>query len=232
MPSDDLNYIVGLDLGAMRDFSALSFVEMRQGSKAADKPAFDVTYLHRWPLGTPYPKIVEGVGKMLAEPPFSRKVYGGRGYRDDHLELCAPVTLAVDATGVGRPVVDMFAEAELPGHLMPVTITGGHAVSQAAGGYNVPKRILVSGLQVALQTKRLRIAAKLPEAATLKNELQNFQLTFTEAANDTYEGRKGAHDDLVLAVALALWAGTRASAGRVTDEERAIFAELANYRGR
>ncbi|MDQ3253852.1 MAG: hypothetical protein M3R15_08090 [Acidobacteriota bacterium] len=137
----------------------------------------------------------------------------------------------IDATGVGRPVVEMFAEAELPGHLMPVTITGGHAVNQANGGYNVPKRVFVSGLQVALQTKRLQIAAQLPEAATLKSKLQNFQLTITKAANDTYEGRTGAHDDLVLSVAVGLWAATHEQV-RVTDEEREIFRELADCRGR
>ncbi len=91
-----------------------------------------------------------------------------------------PTTLAIDATVVGRPVVDTFAERNLPAHLLPVTITGGHKAHSEAGGRHVPKRILVSTLQVALQNQRLRIAAKLTEAATLQKDLQDFQLTFTE----------------------------------------------------
>ncbi len=45
----------------------------------------------------------------------------------------------------------------------------------------------------------------LREAQSLVRELQDFRVTITEAANDTYGGRTGAHDDLVLAVALACW---------------------------
>jgi hypothetical protein len=219
-------YVVGLDLGQMSDFAALALLEMTDTGRAADKPEFDVTYLHRWPIGTPYPKIVEGVALMLNKPPFC---YERAGVPLHLRTKRQPTTLAIDATGVGRPVVDTFAEARLPTRLLPITITGGHKVNSEAGGRLVPKRILVSTLQVALQNKRLRIAAKLPEAATLSKELQDFQLTFTENANDTYEGRKGSHDDLVLAVALALWAGTHATL-RITDEEREIFRELSDPR--
>jgi len=219
-----LRYIIGLDLGQASDYSAMSFVEMHTAGES--KPTFDVTYLHRWPLGTPYPKIVEGVGKLLSEDRFMRRMYGGR-YTEDHKVLRHPVTLAVDATGVGRPVVDMFRDAHLPGSLQSITITGGHEATSASGGYNVPKRLLVSTLQVALQTKRLKIAAALPEAATLKTELQNFQLTITESANDTYEGRKGTHDDLVLAVALSLWSGQHGNT-TVTNSERALAAMMTD----
>jgi hypothetical protein len=141
-----------------------------------------------------------------------------------------PTTLSVDATGAGIPVCDMFEQANLPAHLKRIVITGGHKVNVDGRTYNVPKRILVSTLQVALQSRRLQIAARLPEAATLTRELQDFQLTFTEAANDTYEGRKGSHDDLVLAVALGLWAGTHGRV-RVTDGERELAKELNAFRG-
>jgi hypothetical protein len=77
----------------------------------------------------------------------------------------------------------------------------------------VPKRDLVSVVQVALQTDKLKIAEALPEAGTLVRELQGFQVKITDAANDTYgTWREGAHDDLVLAVALALYAGKKRGA--------------------
>jgi hypothetical protein len=74
----------------------------------------------------------------------------------------------------------------------------------------VPKRDLVSGVQVALQSRTLKIASELSEAETLARELQNFTVKITDSANDVYGAwRVGTHDDLVLAVALAVWkAGT------------------------
>jgi hypothetical protein len=70
----------------------------------------------------------------------------------------------------------------------------------------VPKRDLVSVIQVGLQNKILKIASQLPDAETLIRELQNFTVKITDAANDTYGAwREGTHDDLVLAVALAVW---------------------------
>lgn len=57
------------------------------------------------------------------------------------------------------------------------------------------------------QTERLKVAASLPEAATLTHELQNFQVKISlDTAHDSYGAwREGAHDDLVLAVCMALW---------------------------
>jgi len=74
----------------------------------------------------------------------------------------------------------------------------------------VPKKELVASLQVLLQTRRLKVAKTLPEAATLVRELETFRVKVTEAANETFGAwREGQHDDLVLAVALAAWMGER-----------------------
>jgi hypothetical protein len=117
----------------------------------------------------------------------------------------AGAPLVVDQTGVGRAVVDMLRQAV--GWVVPVTITGGHAVTQAEDrSWHVPKKELVTCLQVVMQSRRLQIARSLPDAATLVRELQNFQIKITAAANETFGvWRDGQHDDLVLAVALACW---------------------------
>jgi hypothetical protein len=76
----------------------------------------------------------------------------------------------VDQTGVGRAVVDMLRQAA--GWVVPVTITGGHTVSRADNGsYHVPKKELVTCLQLVMQSRRLQIARSLPDAATLVREL-------------------------------------------------------------
>jgi len=185
-------FFVGLDLGQSQDYSAWAVAE-RIGY--ARPYAYQVRHLHRWPLGTGYPAIVGEVAGLLARAP-----------------LRGQATLAVDATGVGPPVVDMLKQAHLPGTLVPITITGGQEASRDGGGWHVPKRDLVSTVTVLLQSGRLKIAPALPEAPILTSELQGFSVKITTAANDVYGAwREGQHDDLVLAVALAVWYGERPS---------------------
>ncbi len=184
-------YTVGLDLGQTKDYTALVILE-RHGE--AEQAVFHARHLERFPLGTPYPAIVASVADMLKQAPLSS----------------GTPRLAVDETGVGAPVVDLFRQARLNAVLHPIHITGGATVNYDRGVEYVPKRNLVSVVQVALQTDKLKIAEALPEAGTLVRELQGFQVKITEAANDTYGAwREGAHDDLVLAVALALYVGKK-----------------------
>ena len=92
---------------------------------------------------------------------------------------------------------------------MPIQITGGDAVTYDKGLRRVPKRDLVSAARVAFQAGRLKIAATLPHAETLTRELQTYQVKISlDTAHDSYGAwREGAHDDLVLALCLALWTG-------------------------
>ena len=74
----------------------------------------------------------------------------------------------------------MLRAADLGGTpLYPVLITAGDHTSQERGIWHVPKRALVGQLQVCLQSERLKVAATLPEAATLTRELLNFKIKIT-----------------------------------------------------
>ena len=114
-----------------------------------------------------------------------------------------PNLLIVDGTGVGAPVVDMFKRSGL--YLIPIVIHGGGQITRDKT-LRVPIRDLVGILQVLLQTKRLKIAAGLPDVRTLVEELLNFQVKISDVGHDSYGvWREGVHDDLVLAVAMACW---------------------------
>lgn len=159
--------------------------------KPPDVP-LSVRHLQRYPLGTSYPEIVEGVKTMLATRPL----------------LDRPTALVADATGVGAGVVDMFVQAGLSP--IPVTIHGGDKVNRApdgSGALRVPKRDLIGAAQVLLQSGRLKIARQLPEAETLRTELQNFRIRIDpKTSHDSYSAwREADHDDLVLATSLAAW---------------------------
>jgi hypothetical protein len=184
------SYFGGLDLGQAKDYSALAIVETQGKIK---ERVYSIRHLERWPLGTSYPTICVDTARMLN----SDALTGAR--------------LIADATGVGRPVIDLLRQNFSSRRLHAVSITGGNTENKEDRGgvvyWNVPKRILVSTVQVLLQTQRLKIASDLAEAPTLARELQNFQVKITDSAQDTYGAwREGAHDDLVLAVALACWA--------------------------
>jgi hypothetical protein len=69
----------------------------------------------------------------------------------------------------------------------------------------VPKRDLVEAAQVALQNRRLEISAALLDARVLVEELKSFRGTVSEAGYDRYEAREREHDDLVLALSMAVW---------------------------
>ena len=147
-------------------------------------PIYQVGYLERVPLGTPYPAIVAHVGRLLTKLP-------GRPQ------------LIIDFTGVGRPIFDMFVCSGI--YPIGVLITGGTAVTRDRRTYTVPKLILVSRLQALLHQGHLKILRELPEAETLVRELQDFRMEFTAAGHLTFNARSGKHDDLVLALAIAVW---------------------------
>ena len=219
-------YTAGLDLGQASDYSALAVVE-RVGDGPG--PAYHVRYLRRFPLGTSYPDVVAAVAATLATPP-----------------LPADAILAIDRTGVGRAVFDLFRAPKAPreaggsvnwvdvrpprlGPVVPpppppppspvgvptfgVTITAGAEARRDGRDWLTPKRDLVGAVSVGLQSGRLKIAPGLPEAATLAEELRNFRVKIGASGHDSYgaggdalEWRDRPHDDLVLAVAIAVWA--------------------------
>jgi hypothetical protein len=179
-------FYIGVDLGQTRDYSAIAVVQKESVRKEnALPPHLLVRRVERIALGTPYPLVAARIRALTHEHPF----YG----------RCA---LAVDATGVGAPVVDMLREPGLACDLAAVTITGGTRESRR--GYlhfNVPKRDLISGVQLALEKGLLRIAGGMKEAASLIGELTAMQIGAST----------GEHDDLVLALALACWRARRKS---------------------
>jgi hypothetical protein len=100
----------------------------------------------------------------------------------------------------------MIRAAGLHADLRPILITAGHATGTGDdGSMHVPKKELVSTLQVLLQGARLKIA-RVPDRDVLVKELLAFRVKVTAAGNETFESwRDRYHDDLVLAVALAAW---------------------------
>jgi hypothetical protein len=180
----DERYKIGVDLGQSNDSTAIAVV--RKIERYPEKPVFQVGHLSRVALGTPYPAIVVHVMDLLSRPRFRGKA-----------------ELVIDMTGVGRPVFDMFQGYGVTP--IGVLITGGDSQTRDGSIYRVPKIALVSRLQALLHDQRLHIHSEIPDAIALVSELQNFRAEYSETGYIRFNARSGKHDDLVLAVAIALW---------------------------
>ena len=199
--ASETRYVLGLDLGQSFDPSAVCVIEdvLRPDAKPGQRfeclervkltHALSVRHLERLPLKLDYPSQAEHVLRMMQRSPIRNNC-----------------ELAVDATGVGRPVVDLFERAGL--RPIAITITAGNSVGGDDDDRSIPKILLVSRLQALLHSNELKISAGLVEAAALVRELKDFRYEFTAAGNPTFGARTGSHDDLVLATAVAAWVAT------------------------
>jgi hypothetical protein len=190
-------YIVGLDLGKSADFSALiplrkTGVKVVPDSDRKPLPVYAVRAVKRWSLNTAYTTVIEDVVRLFADREFA----GGH--------------LVIDATGVGAGVVDSFRQAKPAATIHSIVITGGHTESRRPNNVrHVSKTILIHLALMCVLQERIKFARRIPEADVIKRELSNYTMRISPSANETYSARDSEHDDLVLALALAVYLGDR-----------------------
>jgi hypothetical protein len=197
-------FIVSVDLGQSTDPTAIAVLHWC--SRPLDtwthknflhrqdvQEHIDVRHLERLPLGMAYPAVVQHVANLLARPPLCGD------------EDFPAAELVIDESGVGRAVGDIFEAAGM--RTKRVTITAGTEATSGHGlnRYHVAKTILISQLDAALHIGRLRFASALADAAAMAEELKDFRRKVSDAGRSSYAARTGSHDDLVLAVAIAIW---------------------------
>ncbi len=133
-----------------------------------------------------------------------------------------------EGTGVGLAIVDLFKDMPevlrqrlsqaptwpVPASYRPIALTlvpGRQTTGVSATEWHVPKRDVVLGLQVAVQQGRVQVAQGLPLAPMFDKEISNFEFRVSARSGDDQYGawREGEYDDLLLAVAIAVWWGER-----------------------
>jgi hypothetical protein len=221
-PSDVVR--IGLDVGKSSDPTSAAVVQpiefatgrIRCGMAHDDLSAhapdhcwpemkwkFALRALNTLPLGMDYPEQVRRVLGDIAYPLLDRP-----GIRR--------VGLFVDATGIGRGVVDGLDEyLRADGmadriHVAAVTITAGDPNLYEPGhrSVKVSKAHLMTRLQSVVGMGYLEWNRdKLREAAALADEIRTMEVVFPDAYGQTtvkYQASGRAHDDRVLALALAV----------------------------
>ena len=218
-------FSVGVDLGQANDFTAIAVLEKTivppetaMFSPTGESPGnrlvegdtvYDLVYLKRPKLGTPYDTIAKRVADLVCELE-PEGAFGELGQ----------VTLSVDGTGVGRGVVDMLdAEFKRRGatsksvprvDFRRVSVAGSQTTlkrpTRMGGYFSVPKKDLVFPAVAAFQQGKIRIG-KVKDRDALVNELRNYKRTTNIATgNMAFEPwRESEHDDLLFALCLSLW---------------------------
>jgi hypothetical protein len=205
-------FILAADLGEVKDWSAYSILDERVSAKRQPDTSdlvlgmdgrrifsreYLLRYLKRPPMGTTYPMVVRQLRELISNP-----------------TLKGNVDLVVDATGVGRPVIEMMQEEKL--NPIPIVITFGQSSREVTMGddgyYRVPKVDIMSSLNVLFGSHRLLYPPELPDSNGTNLipvwllEMEQFRMKQTKALNMTYEAwRETDHDDIVLSIALGSW---------------------------
>lgn len=209
-----MDVVIGADIGQKRDPTAIAVAEL-QWRGPEQKPGRDdhwvVRHLERLPLGTPYPEIVDAIIRVL-EAVKAREIVETVELNQDSpysFERKAEtrarhpnVTLYVDGTGVGQPVVDLLkGRGAWP---IGCYFTYGERRTREGQDVRIGKAWMVSRLQALAQTRRLHLP-RTAEAEAMQRELLDYEIRVSDDGHDTYGAFKtGRHDDLVTALGLAV----------------------------
>lgn len=203
--------IVGVDLGSLQDHSAIAVVQQQAhtGDSAPrdqfsvalgwQEPPAEITHyyvrsLEQLSLGTAYSSIARRV-TLICSRIYNRDSRGA-------------IYVVVDATGVGRPVLEQIREIMIPqAHVCGVTLTAS-ALKKTSTLYSnevsCGKAYLARRLQIIIQQNRLHWHKNDPLATVLRKEFMDYQIRVTKSENDQYGAfTAGAHDDIITAVGLA-----------------------------
>lgn len=193
-------WIWGLDLAESEDFTALALLKIVPRAKTE----YQVVSLERF--NSRMPGILEKFGAPTDEY-WSRVIeflVARLGHPTVRLESC----IAIDATGIGRRVLDLLLRSpalrQTGATVYPFQIRSRETkrFQRQDGLIQVSRADLLSGARLLMSQGRLKIAGALAEGATLKQELLLVRPDERRQEGDG-PARTRAHDDCVFGVALA-----------------------------
>jgi hypothetical protein len=194
----DRDFIIGVSIGLAQDITAIAILERieeltgeAKNGKWLTAVRYAVPYLERLPPGTGYVEIAERLKELIADLPSHGRL-----------------RMLVDRTVCHRPPIDYMRKEGLT--VVPVTVMqSGDARGGSWFGWSVSKREMVSILQLAFLSDRLKIR-DMPEADELTEELQNFRYKApSNVTIDMEAWRETPGDDLVFAMMMPIWFGEK-----------------------
>jgi hypothetical protein len=194
------DYFIGLDLGRDRDYSAVVILALRQEEHGSydhqrlvqpTRRILEVIGLKRIARGTEYVKVVGYVRRLISRL-HARAGWGAAPVR---------VHLIMDSAGPGQVALELVRAQRMDINFIPAILTAGHEHGRSPSGKTtVPRREIIATLRYLLEVELFRLHREHPHAEILRKEV----------AAVRPDGGQYAHDDLVIAAALAVWYATRA----------------------
>ena len=191
---------IGVDVGQKSDPTAIAVVEAfpQESPGQRREYRFEVRVIQRLLLGTPYPSVAERLADLVTN-------LTNHPVAPNH---AAPsLTMLIDATGVGAPIVDLMRDA-LRGsrcRLTPVVFVHGERLTTVNRELRMGKEYMVSRLTALMQTRRVKLPEGHPEVDAMVRELLAYEIKTSDAGKATFGAfRTGAHDDLATALGLAV----------------------------
>ncbi|SRR5260221_2058178 len=200
---------LGVDLAQSVDFTAICATEVGERLRAPlgvqlrerrVETFYRVHDLKRLPHGISYAEQSRLIVQYLVR--ISELQSAGT------IPKSVPRCLFIDATGLGKPVVDVLEEYlqdEPRTHdvwVYPLRFKQGEQYDRGNG--IIGKTYLISSLQAVLAAERLDLPAKHPMLDVLKREIADYRIKIDAATGIESLGGVGSHDDLVTALALSV----------------------------
>jgi hypothetical protein len=183
---------LGLDIGKRQDHTAIAVLELRWAygqkdnlsQKIREIPTLVLRYSTRLALDTETTKIPQLVRDTLQR--FAPR-YGEPSRIDK---------LLIDATGIGHTVVELIRQNQTKAHIQPVMLTNGHVERHLKDGYlSLPRPDMLNSLKMVFELGNIKMEPSSPGFVDMERELIQFQPS----------GEQQEHDDLVMAMAMAVW---------------------------
>jgi hypothetical protein len=202
---------IGVDLAQRRDHSAVVLVESYrpEPETPTDWPPVrhDVRWATKFPLGMGFTEQVAAI-KTIAE-------------------ACGPLghtIMVVDSTGLGAVVVEMLRSITAVS-MRTVVFTGGESATKvSAFEHHVPKRDLLAAVGIVLEQERLGVPMSCPFRTDLLDEMLSIERSISERGHDSYAAAGQGHDDLTMALCLAVWWADRPDQGAVWHQAALLRA--------
>lgn len=186
---------VGVDFGQRRDHTAVVVLEQRVVYLGMRDPVYytpncevrmGIRLIERIPLLVGFDTVMGDLERLSQCQEFD-----GR-----------KVVTALDATSVVGWVVEDVRRREMHGRVYPVWITSGATGRDKDGFWTTPRTELLQTLMVSVEMGRLE-CGDVPGWWDLRSELASLRRVYGE--NGMRYETDGEHDDLVFALAMAVW---------------------------
>ena len=185
-------YILGLDPAQLHDWSALAAIRM-DWDQEKRRYIYQLVAMER-KQQVPYDEIVDWATAGLRTQVF----------QGNRFDLGNP-ELVLDATGVGIAIKDMFQKKGVP--VKAISITVGNGWELVGSTWHLGKARLIGTFLGVLDAGRLQVNPDLPIWPQLERELVSYRAEISTQGHAKFEAAPGEHDDLLFALALAIfWA--------------------------